>query len=88
MLQKMGKKQLELGQDLNWGACKEKQSREPQMTCLGFEPGACIYLATLTTKSSQLLKSRQQMVKDSHKGLTCPGFEPVKNESAHHSLDV
>jgi hypothetical protein len=87
MLQKMGKKQLELGQDLNRGACKEKQSREPQMTCPGFEPGACIYLATLTTKSSQLLKSRQQMVKDSDKGLTCPGFEPVKNESAH-SLDV
>ena len=58
------------------------------MTCPGFEPGACIYLATSTTESSQLLKSRQQMVKDSHKGLTtCPGFEPMKNESAH-SLDV
>ena len=84
----MGKKELELGQDLNQGVCKEKQSREPQMTCRGFEPGACIYLATLTTESSQLLKSRQQMVKDSRKGLTtCLGFEPMKNESAH-SLDV
>ena len=88
MLQKMGKKELELGQDLNLGACKEKQIREPQMTCLGFEPGACIHLAALTTESSQLLKLRQEMVKDSDKGLTtCPGFEPVKNESAH-SLDV
>ena len=58
------------------GACKEKQSREPQMTCPGFEPGACIYLAALTTESSQLLKSRQEMVKDSHKGLTSSGFEP------------
>ena len=76
MLQKMGKKQLELGQDLNRGACKEKQSREPQMTCLGFETGVCIYLAALTTESSQLLKSRQEMVKDSHKGLTSLGFEP------------
>ena len=46
------------------------------MTCLGFEPGLCIYLAALTTESSQLLKSRQEMVKDSHKGQTSPGFEP------------
>ena len=58
------------------GACKERLSREPQMTCPGFEPGGCIFLAALTTESSQLLKSRQEMVKDSYKGLmTSPGFE-------------
>ena len=54
------------------GACKEKQSREPQMTCPGFEPEVCMYLAALTIESSQLLKLRQEMVKDSHKGLTSP----------------
>ena len=59
------------------GACKERLNRELQMTCLGFEPRECIFLAALTTDSSQLLKLRQEMVKDSHKGLTtCPGFEP------------
>ena len=47
------------------------------MTCPGFEPGGYIFLAALTTESSQLLKSRQEMVRDSHKGLmTSPGFEP------------
>ena len=57
-------------------ACKE-MVKESHMTCPGFEPRVCIYLAALTTESSQLLKLRQEMVKDSHKGLTtCPGFEP------------
>ena len=87
MLQKMSKTQVGTWPGFEPRACKEKQSREPKMTCPGFEPGACIYLAALTAESSQLLKSRQEMVKDSHKGLTtCPGFEPVKNELAH-SLD-
>ena len=76
MLQKMGKKELELGQDLNLGHAK-KSKVESHMTCPRFEPGVCVYPAALTTESSQLLKSRQEMVKDSHKGLTtCPGFEP------------
>ena len=55
MLQKMGKKELELGRDLNLGRAK-KSKVESHMTCPGFEPRACIYLAALTTESSQLLK--------------------------------
>ena len=33
------------------------------VTCLGFEPRACIYLAALTTKSSQLVELKEEMVK-------------------------
>ena len=33
------------------------------MTCPGFKPRACIYLAALTTESSQLVKLRGEMVK-------------------------
>ena len=36
------------------------------VTCLGFEPGACMYLAALTTESSQLV---ELMVKETHNGL-------------------
>ena len=45
------------------------------MTFLGFEPGACIYLAALTTESSQLVKLREEMVKESHNRLMiCLGY--------------
>ena len=33
------------------------------VTCLGFEPGACIYLAALTTEPSQLVELKEEMVK-------------------------
>ena len=32
------------------------------VTCLGFEPGACIYPAALTTESSQLVKLRKELL--------------------------
>ena len=32
------------------------------MTCLEFEPEACIYLAALTTESSQLVKLREELL--------------------------
>ena len=44
------------------------------VTCLGFEPGACLYHVALTTVSSQLV---ELMVKEiPNRLMTCLGFEP------------
>ena len=46
------------------------------MACSGFEPGACIYLAALTTDSSQLVKLRDELLYcQLGQALNLPGLE-------------
>ena len=55
------------------------------VTCPGFEPRACIYLAALTTESSQLVKLREEMVKETHNGVTGVPTEGGGNDSIGNS---